>query len=66
MAKPKTSAGLASPLDEDWPPRQPITVTDLVAEARAVDWDFTNWCYASGYDASESRQVGRHRARSPA
>jgi hypothetical protein len=26
---------------------------DLIVEARAVDWDFTSWCYASGYDASE-------------
>jgi len=25
---------------------------DLVAEARAVDWDFATWCYVSGYDAS--------------
>jgi hypothetical protein len=40
-------------LDADWPSRQPITLTDLVAEARAADWDFTNWCYASGYDASD-------------
>jgi hypothetical protein len=23
------------------------------AEARAPDWDFTNWCYASGHDASD-------------
>jgi hypothetical protein len=26
---------------------------DLVAEARAIDWDFTNWCDVSGYDASD-------------
>jgi hypothetical protein len=26
---------------------------DLVAGARAVDWDFTTWCYASGYDAND-------------
>jgi hypothetical protein len=52
MAKPKTGADLAS-LDADWPPRQSITLTDLIAEARAVDWDFTNWCYASGHDASD-------------
>ena len=26
---------------------------DLVAGARAVDWDFTTWCYASGYEASD-------------
>jgi hypothetical protein len=37
----------------DWPPRQPITIMDLIAEARAVEWDFTNWCYASGHDASD-------------
>jgi len=30
-----------------------MRVTDLVAEARAADWDFTNWCCASGYDASD-------------
>jgi hypothetical protein len=49
----KTWADLALSLDADWPPRQTMTMTDLVAEARAVDWDFTNWCYASGYDASD-------------
>jgi hypothetical protein len=52
MTKPKT-LDLASSLDEDWPPRQPITMTDLVAEARAADWDFPNWCCANGYDASD-------------
>ena len=52
MTKPKTGADLAS-LDADWPPRPSITLTDLIAEARAVDWDFTNWCYASGHDASD-------------
>jgi hypothetical protein len=31
MAKPKTGADLAS-LDADWPPRQSITLTDLIAE----------------------------------
>ena len=51
MTKPKTWADLARSLDEDWPPRQTITITDLIAEARAADWDFTNWRYASGYDA---------------
>jgi hypothetical protein len=40
------------------PPRtelahQPITLAVLIAGARAVEWDFTNWCYASGYDASD-------------
>ena len=53
MTKPKTWVNLEPSLDADWPPRQPITITDLVAEARAVDWDFTNWCCASGYDASD-------------
>jgi hypothetical protein len=53
MAKLKTRADLAHLLDADWPPHQPITLTDLVAGARAVGWDFTNWCYASGYDASD-------------
>jgi len=37
----------------DWPPPQSITIADLIAEAREVEWDFTSWCYASGYDASD-------------
>jgi hypothetical protein len=49
MTKPKIRAEL----DADWPPHQPITLMDLVAEARAIDWDFTNWCDVSGYDASD-------------
>jgi hypothetical protein len=53
MTKPKTWTDLARSLDADWPPHQPITLMDLVAGARAVDWDFTTWCYASGYDASD-------------
>ena len=53
MPKPKTRADLAHSLEADWPPHQPITLTDLVAGARAVDWDFTASCYASGYDASD-------------
>jgi hypothetical protein len=59
MTKPKTWVNLEPSLDADWPPRQPTTIRDLVAEARAADWDFTNWCYASGYDASDpgSRHV---------
>ena len=36
--------GLAAP---------PIAHMDLVACARAVDWDFTTWCYASGHDAAD-------------
>ena len=54
MMKPKRWADLARSLDEDWLPGQTITITDLIAEARAADWDFTNWCYASGYDASDA------------
>ena len=53
MTKPKTRADLAHSLDTDWPPHQPITLAELIAGARAVEWDFTNWCYASGYDASD-------------
>ena len=53
MSKPKTWMDHARSLEADWPPRQTITLTDLVAEARAAEWDFTNWCYASGYDASD-------------
>jgi len=49
MTRPKDLAWL----DADCPPREAITLTELVAEARAVDWDFTNWCYTSGYDASD-------------
>ena len=37
----------------DWPPPQSITIADLIAEAREVEWDFVNWCHASGYDASD-------------
>jgi len=44
---------LACSLDADWPPCEPITLTDLVAGARAADWDFANWCYSSGYDAGD-------------
>jgi hypothetical protein len=53
MTKPKTRVDLAHSLDADWPPHQPTTLMDLVAGARAVDWDFTTWCYASGYDAND-------------
>ena len=35
----------------DWPPHQSVTIMGLIASARAVDWDFTTWCYASGHDA---------------
>jgi len=37
----------------DWPPHQSATIMDLIASARAVDWDFTTWCYASGHDTSD-------------
>jgi hypothetical protein len=53
MTKPKIRLDLASSLDADWPPQQPVTIADLVTEARAVDWDFDTWCYASGHDASD-------------
>jgi hypothetical protein len=53
MTKPRTWGDLARSLDADWPPRQPATLAELVAEARAIDWDYTNWCYVSGYDASD-------------
>ena len=55
MTKPKTWEHPARSCDEDWPPppRQPMTIMDLVAGARAVDWDFTTWCYASGHDARD-------------
>ena len=43
MTKSKTWADLARSLDADWPPRQS---DPLVAEARAVSWDFSDWCYA--------------------
>jgi hypothetical protein len=53
MTKPKTRADLSRSLDADWPPSQTMTITDLVAEARAAEWNFTDWCHASGYDASD-------------
>jgi hypothetical protein len=55
MTKPKTKTWVddTRSLDAEWPPRQPTTLTDLVAEARALDWDFTYWCYASGHDAGD-------------
>jgi hypothetical protein len=27
---------------------------DLIAGARAVNWDFTTWCHASGHDATDA------------
>ena len=52
MTKRKTRA-VAGSLDADGPPRQQMTLTELITEARAVDWDFAHWCYASGHDASD-------------
>jgi hypothetical protein len=26
---------------------------EMVAEARAIDWNFDDWCYVSGCDASD-------------
>jgi hypothetical protein len=43
MTKPKTWL--------DWPPDQPVTLIDLVAEARAMGLYY--WCCVSGYDASD-------------
>ena len=59
MTKPKTWVDLEPSVDAGWSAHQPITIGDLVAEAPAADWDFTDWCYASGYDASDpgSRHV---------
>jgi hypothetical protein len=53
MTKPKTCGDLPPSFDEDWPPYQPVTLMDLVVGARAVNWHFTTWCYASGYEASD-------------
>ena len=53
MTKPKTWEDPAHSLDTDWPPHQSVSIMDLVAGARAVDWDFTTWCYATGHDAAE-------------
>jgi hypothetical protein len=53
MPKPKTWEDPARSFDEDWPPTQPITLTDLVAGGRAVERDFTTWCCASGHDAND-------------
>jgi hypothetical protein len=45
MTQPKAWADLAGSLD--------ASLTELVAGARALDWAFTSWCCASGYDASD-------------
>jgi hypothetical protein len=53
ITKPKTWGDLDRSLDAHWPPCQPVSLMELVAEARRIDWDFGNWCYVSGYDASD-------------
>jgi hypothetical protein len=45
IGKPETCCGSTRFLDY---------AADLIAEARAVDWDFAQWCYVSGHDASDS------------
>jgi hypothetical protein len=37
MTKPKTWEDLDRSLDADWPPRLPVTLMGLVAEARAAE-----------------------------
>jgi hypothetical protein len=44
MSKHKISADIAGSLH--------ATLTDLIVEARALNWDFTSWCNVSGYDAT--------------
>src|SRR5262249_50088660 len=51
MTKPKTWADVEC--SRRLTPYQPITLMDVVAGAHAVDWDFTTWCYVSGYDAND-------------
>jgi hypothetical protein len=57
MTKPKTWEDPAHSLDAGWPPYQ-SPIMELVAGARAVDWDFTTWCYASGHDADKDARLG--------
>ena len=56
MRKCKSWMDPAHSHDADWPPHQSLTIMDLVADARAVDWDFTTWCYATGHDAADARR----------
>ena len=51
MTKLKTWPYLARSLDADCLPGHELALTDLILEARAVDWNFAKWCCASGYDA---------------
>ena len=53
MTKLKTRAHLACLSELDWPSHEPITLTELIAGARTVDWDFTSWCYASDITLSD-------------
>jgi DNA-binding XRE family transcriptional regulator len=58
MTKPKTRVDRVLSLDEDWPPRQPITLADQVAEARTADWDFTNAATAVAARATGTQAAG--------
>jgi len=53
MTKRKTWVDLRRSLEADWPIIPPTTITDLIGEARAADWDFTKWCDASGYNSDD-------------
>jgi hypothetical protein len=44
MVKPKAQAR---------PARQTGIINELIAEARAADWNFNTWCSASGYEVSD-------------
>jgi hypothetical protein len=59
MTKSKTWLDLVLSPDVDWSPHQAVTLTELVAEARPIDWDFATWCCESGHDASdpEARRI---------
>jgi|SoiMethySBSTD1v2_1073268.scaffolds.fasta_scaffold558704_2 Helix-turn-helix domain len=57
MTKPKPRVDRALSLDEDWPPRQPITL-DLVAEAGTADWDSTNATTAVAARAKGTQAAG--------
>jgi hypothetical protein len=52
MTKPKSWPDHSRSLDADRLPDDEASLTDLVVEARAVEWNFATWCGASGYDAS--------------
>jgi hypothetical protein len=48
MRKCKSWMDPAHSHDADWPPYQSASIMDLVAGARAVDWDFTTWRTQAG------------------